>query len=447
MSGVRRWVRQRFSLPRSVIVLSMISFTVAVGFGVMLPVLPVFAQSFDVGAFEAAAVVSAFAFARLLSAPAVGPMINRFGERPVLTVGMFIVAASTAISALSQTYWEFLLWRAAGGLGSAMFTVSAMTLVLNTVSPQLRGRASGLYMGGFLLGGMAGPGIGGALSAISLTAPFFFYAGALVIAGLIGLVVLRSSGRERDGGADDTRPFRTVIRDPRYQAALVAGLGQGWNSFGVRSALVPILVVDVLHHEPTWTGVAFTVSAIVQTATLGPAGRFVDMLGRRPAILGAGLISAAGMLGVAFAPNVWVLIIALSVYGVGAAFLGTAPAAAVGDAAGGRSGTPVAVFSMVTDLGAILGPLVGGWIADQGSYALGFGVGAGILLLGSLMALRMPKGAPHADTPAAPAPSDPEDLTGPAAATVVDELPATLDEDGLATAPVQPAPRPHDEDG
>ena len=81
-----------------------------------------------------------------------------------------------------------------------------------------------------------------------------------------------------------------------------------------------------------------------------------------------------------FAPNIWLLIVALCVYGVAAAFLGTAPAAAVGDAAGGRGGTAVAVFSMCSDIGAIIGPLVAGLLADHISYPAAFAVGALLML-------------------------------------------------------------------
>ncbi|GAA4431760.1 MFS transporter [Georgenia halophila] len=390
----RRLMHGRTALPRSVFVLASISFTVAVGFGVMLPVLPVFAKSFGVGTFAASAVVSAFAFARLVAAPGVGPLLSRTGEKPILVAGILIVAVSTAASALAASYVQFLIFRGVGGIGSAMFSVSGMTLLLNTVAPDLRGRASSFYMGGFLLGGMAGPAIGGLLAAISLRAPFFFYAGALVVAGAIGIVVLRSSDRHRSPDAAEVRPLRAVLRDPRFQAAAVAGLGQGWTSFGVRSALVPIMVVEVLHREPSWTAVAFTVSSVVQALLLGPAGRFVDVVGRRPAMIAAGLVGAGAIVGASFATNIWVLTIALSVYGAGAAFLSTAPPAAVGDAAGARSGTPVALFSMITDLGAIIGPLAAGWIAGHGSYPLAFGVGAVIMVGGSLLAVRMPGGPP-----------------------------------------------------
>lgn len=392
---VRGFFRGRRTLPRSVLVLASISFTVAVGYGVMLPVLPVFASSFGVTTFAASAVVSAFAFARLVTAPGVGPLLNRIGERPVLVAGILIVAASSAASALAASYLQLLVFRGLGGIGSAMFTVSGMTLLLNSVAPEVRGRASSLYMGGFLLGGMAGPAVGGALAAISLTAPFYFYAAALVVAGAIGALLLRSSGRGREEDGADVRPFHLVARDPRFQAAAVAGLGQGWTAFGVRSSLVPIMVVEVLHREPTWTAVAFTVSSVVQAIALGPAGRFVDSVGRRPALIAAGLLGAVAVVGASFATDIWVLTAALSVYGVAAAFLSTAPAASVGDAAGARSGTPVAVFSMITDLGAICGPLVAGWIADQGSYPLAFGVGAVIMIAGSALALRMPSGRPE----------------------------------------------------
>ena len=138
------------------------------------------------------------------------------------------------------------------------------------------------FSGGFLIGGITGPAIGAVLSAISLTAPFFFYAGTLVVAGTVGLVLLRSrSVKPEDETAASLVPFRTVIRDARYQAACFSNLAQGWTSFGVRSSLVPVLVVELLHRPASWTGIAFAIAAVAQTITVGTAGRFTDTVGRR----------------------------------------------------------------------------------------------------------------------------------------------------------------------
>ncbi|MGO1975143.1 MAG: MFS transporter [Propionibacteriaceae bacterium] len=401
VSSAKRWVRSRSALPRDVLVLGMISFCVAVGFGVVVPVLPVFARSFGVNNFAVGAVISSFALLRLATSPFVGRLINRFSERTILAIGIFIVAVSSGLVGFAESYPQLLALRAAGGIGSAMFSVSALTLLLNSVPFNLRGRASGVFQGGFLLGGMAGPAIGGLLAAISLTAPFFFYALTLSAAGTVGLMLLHRPDRSgATAKPEPPVPFSVVARDPRFQAACLTNFAQGWSSMGVRSALVPVLVVEVLHRTASWTGIAFAVAAVAQTIALAPAGRFVDTIGRRPAMIAGGALAAVAIAIVPFAPNIWLLMVVLCLYGVAAAMLGTAPAAAVGDAAGGRSGTPVAVFSMFSDVGAILGPLAAGFLADQVSYPVAFGVGAAILVLGSVVSIRMPRST----NPAEPAP-------------------------------------------
>src|SRR4029079_7360926 len=168
-------------------------------------------------------------------------------------------------------------------------------------------------------------------------------------------------------------------------------LAQGWTSYGVRSSLVPVLVVEVLHRPASWNGVSFAIAAVVQTIALAPARKVVDPVGRRPAMIIGGTLGGLSIAAVPFATNIWLLIVALCVFGVAAAFLGTAPAATVGDAAGGRTGTAVAVFSMCADIGAIVGPLVAGWLADSFSYPVAFTAGAALLLAGALASARMPR--------------------------------------------------------
>jgi MFS family permease len=374
-------------------VLGVIAFFVMLGFGVVVPVLPVYVRSFGVGYLEVGAVVSAFAVMRLVANPFVGKLIDLLGERVVLAVGIGIVALSSALVGLADNYPAVLLLRGAGGIGSAMFSVAAMTLLLATTEPAVRGRAVGFYQGGFLIGGMAGPAVGGLLSGISLHAPFFFYAGTLVVAGAVGLALLKRRTRDPDAVPEPPRPFRQVLRDRGYQSALLASLAQGWSAMGVRSALVPVLIVEVLHEKPAITGIAFAVAAVAQTLALAPAGRFVDTVGRKPAIIGAFAVGALVMLAIPLVSSIWLLIVLLSVYGVAAAFMGTAPAAAVGDAAGARGGQPVAVFQAVADAGAIVGPLAAGLLVDAFGYEAAFASAAILMGAAALFALRMPRRA------------------------------------------------------
>jgi len=387
-TGVSRKPR----LSRDVVVLGVIAFFVMVGFGVVVPVLPVYVRSFGVGNAEVGAVVSAFALLRFVSSPFCGRLIDWAGERAILSIGIGIVALSSGLVGIAQNYPQLLILRGIGGIGSAMFTVSAMTLLIGSTSTAMRARSIGFYQGGFLIGGMTGPALGGLLATISLSAPFFFYAGTLAVAGVVGILLLRprTVAPSTESGTTVSIPFREVLRDRGFRAACVANFAQGWTSFGVRNSLVPVLIVEVLHGPSTWTGVAFAFSAVAQAIALAPAARFIDTVGRKPAIVGAFAIAAVTIAAVPFVTSFWALTALLCVYAVAAAFMGTAPAAAVGDVAGASGGRPVAVFSMFSDFGAIIGPLVAGFLADTVSYPVAFAVGAVFFLGASAYALRMP---------------------------------------------------------
>lgn len=369
-------------MPRDVWVLSLVAFLVMVGFGVLVPVLPVFARSFGVNQFAVGAVLSAFALARLLTTPFCARINRILGERTALGIGIGIVALSTAAAGLAQNYWQLLALRGLGGIGSAMFSVSAMVLLLAASPAELRGRASAMFSGGFLLGGMAGPAVGGIFAAISLRAPFFFYAFTLVLAGTAGLALLRTrSAVPIDHHGESTLTLRGALRQGRYQAACLANFASGWQAQGARSALVPLLVVEMLDRPASWTGIAFAVAAVVQGVALAPVGRAVDRWGRRPILVGALLLCAASGATLPLAPDIVWLTVALCVFGVGAAGLATAPTAIVGDVTGGGGGTPVAVFQMHADLGAIIGPLAAGALADQFGFWMAFGVGSVLMAL------------------------------------------------------------------
>lgn len=373
--------------------LGVIAFFVMVGFGVVVPVLPVYVRSFGVGNAEVGAVVSAFALLRFISSPFCGRLIDLAGERAILSIGIGIVALSSGLVGIAQNYPELLVLRGIGGIGSALFTVSAMTLLIGSTSTAMRARSIGFYQGGFLIGGMTGPALGGLLATISLTAPFFFYAGTLAAAGVVGMLLLRPRTVALPSESGNTIAhisFRTVLRDRGFRAACVANFAQGWTSFGVRNSLVPVLIVEVLRGPSAWTGIAFAFSAVSQTLALAPAARFIDTVGRKPAIVGSFAVAAVTIAAVPFVTSFWALTALLCLYGVAAAFMGTAPAAAVGDAAGGQGGRPVAVFSMFSDFGAIIGPLVAGFLADTVSYPVAFAVGAMFFVGASAYALRMP---------------------------------------------------------
>ena len=388
-------------LPPEVAILSSVSFTVALGYGIVAPGIPNFARQFGVSTAAAASVISAFALLRIIGALPAGRLVDRFGEHRTMATGIAIVAVSSVLAGFSGSFGQLIALRGIGGLGSAMFSVGAQTLLLRSVPSDLRGRASGLYTGGFLLGGISGPAIGGLVAAWSLRAPFFIYGGMLLVPAGIAAVRLRDSGRPEAGGKRRTqRPLAEIIgalRSRAYRAAASANLADGFAVMGIRSAIVPLFVRDVLHESATWTGIGFLVVAALNAATLLPGGRFADTLGRRPVIVAGCLISGASMVMLALLPGMWGFLAALAVLGLGSGLLDVAPSAMIGDilggpgGRGGQGGTVVASYQMAGDIGTVAGPVAVGFLVDSVSYDAAFFLAAAVLGLAALAGLIAPE--------------------------------------------------------
>ena len=222
--------------PREVGVLVFASFFVAVGFGIIAPTIPLFAKSFGVNNAQVGSIISAFALARFASGLVAGKLVDKFGERLVYTVGIAFVAISSFAAALAQTYEQLLIFRSAGGLGSSMFSVAAGSIILRAVRDDQRARAQSLYNGSFLVGMMAGPVIGGFLTAISLRAPLLVYAFLLVVASVAGGFLLRNSvlaARPTEKSTAVKTSMRDALAMKPYVIALMISFVTAWVLFGM----------------------------------------------------------------------------------------------------------------------------------------------------------------------------------------------------------------------
>jgi MFS family permease len=385
-------------LPSEVWVLVAVSFVIAVGFGILAPALPTFAASFGVGITAASVVISAFAFMRVVFAPLSGRLVAMFGERPVYVWGILIVAVSTGVCAFATTYWQLLVFRSLGGIGSTMFTVSAIALLVRLTPPSMRGRATGLWATSFLMGNIAGPLVGGGLIAVSLRAPFVVYAASLLLAAFVGWFFLRRStlaAPDRTSGVPAVT-VREALRHRTYVAALASSLANGWMVFGVRISLIPLFVVEALRSDEGVAGISLAVFAAGNAAVLLLSGRLADAVGRKPLVLVGLVVSGCGTIWLGYTDGVPAFLAASLVAGLGAGVLNPPQNAAVADIIGSerRGGPVLATFQMAADIGAITGPIATGVIADRLSYQAAFGLTGLIAMLASLMWLRAPETLP-----------------------------------------------------
>ena len=380
--------------PREVGVLVFASFFVAVGFGIISPTLPLFARSFGVNHAQVGAILAAFAFARFATGLISGKLVDHFGERLVYSFGIGFVSITSFAAGFAQSYEQLLIFRAVGGFGSSMFSVAAGSILLRAVDDDHRARAQSLYNGSFLVGMMAGPVVGGALSGFSLRAPMIIYGFLLIGASASGAFLLRNSTLAAKPTATQERntiTLRSALALKPYRSALIISFITSWVLFGMSRSILPLFMVEEIKVSPSFMGLGFTISTVINGIFLMKAGKLSDINGRRySAVIGTSFLTLF-ILALALTTEPWMFLAASVIVGFGGAFLSTTPSAIVGDVLEGKGGQVIGLFHMAGDACAMVAPLILGAIADGYGYRPAFLVSAALMLVAVAVSIKLPE--------------------------------------------------------
>lgn len=369
-------------IPGEIWVLVASAFIIALGYGIIAPIIPQFAASFGVGMAAAGAVVSVFAGTRLIFAPASGSLIDAIGSRKVYLTGLVVVAVTTALVAIAQEYWHIIALRAIAGFGSTMFTVSAMGLIVKLAPKQIRGRASSAYASGFLFGNILGPVLGSALSVLGMRWPFVIYGATVLLAAFVVWWRMPKGIGSKQPKNSNLPPmqFKEAFRTKAYRAALTSGFANGWSNFGVRVAIVPLFAAAAFDNGAAIAGFALGAYAAGNAIALQFSGNLADNIGRKPMIIAGLVINGIFTAIFGFAHQFVLLMIASAIAGFGSGMFNPAQQAVLADVVGNeRSGGKVlANFQMAMDFGVILGPILIGLAAEH------FGFGPAFIICGAI---------------------------------------------------------------
>lgn len=390
-------------LPREVWILSWANIMVALGYGVISPAMPTFARTFGVTITAVTFLVTAFSVSRLCFAPISGLLVQRLGERRIYIAGLLIVGLATAACAFSQDYWQLLFYRVLSGIGSTMFYVSALGLMIHISPPDARGRVAGLFTTSFMLGAVGGPAVGGLAAGWGLTAPFIFYGVAMLGVAMVLFFGLRHSELAAPSApTQSTVTMREALRSRAYLSALLSNFAMGWSAFGLRVALVPLFVSDVMHRGVGITGVVLAAFAAGNALAVIPSGYLSDRVGRRTLLILGLAVSGVATAWLGAISSLPAFLVVSCVTGVTTGIFMSPLQAAVADILGSeaRAGTPVAAVQMSSDLGAIIGSMTVGWVAEQLSYGWDFVISGVVLLIAAVGWVVAPETRRALDLPA-----------------------------------------------
>lgn len=379
--------REQPKIPKEIWVLVAAFFLVALGYGLIAPLLPQFVVSFDVGMAAAGAVISIFSVSRLIFATGAGVLADKFGVRRIYITGILLVAINTGLISIAQEYWQILLLRFLAGIGSTMFTVSAMGLIVKLAPPEIRGKCSATYATSFLLGSILGPLVGSALAFLGFRWPFFIYGIGLCAAAAVVWLLMPKTNTSANQSADNAQfTYGEAFRDSAFRSVLVSNFAHGWVNMGVRVAVIPLFAAAVFADSGAAAGYALAAYAAGNAVVLQFSGRLSDRIGRKPMIMTGFAASTLCVALYSTADTLWLLIILSSLSGAAAGIAVPAQQATLADVIGNdRSGGKVlAGFQMSMDLGMIFGPLAIGAVADNWGFTWAFFGSAAVAALAFL---------------------------------------------------------------
>ena len=366
------------------------------GFGAVIPVLPLYAQSFSVSQAAIGATVAVYGLARVLLGVPTGALADRLGRRGTLAIGGAVSALGNLWCAAAESYAELLAARLMAGAGAGVVLTAGLIVLADITTTANRGRAMAIYQGVFLFAVGIGPFPGGYLAeTFGHEAPFLVYGVAGVLAALLAWFRVAETRRLAvaatvASGAGARPPLlaqlRTLATHPGFLLVCGIGFGNALARTGALFSVVPILAQQRLALSATATGFGLALGSVLGLAVTYPGGALADRYGRKTVIVPATILTAAAMLCFAAAPNYAVFLLACALWGTASAAAGATPTAYAADSAPpGMNAAAMGAYRMLSDAGYVLGPLLLGALADSGGLDAAFWAAACVLVAAALL--------------------------------------------------------------
>jgi MFS family permease len=384
-----------------------LAFVVMVGFGLVLPTLPLFARSFGVGYAQAGLFVSATGVTRLLFDLVGGPLIDRIGERLSGAIGLGVMAVCALLTALAPTFGIALLFWGVGGAGTSIFFAAQYSYLLKVAPKRSVARTLGIFYGAFNAGIIAGGAVGGFVAdGFGLAAPLFAYSGLLVIAALLYLrfivdpVSQRAVDPSGEGMADREAAYQRGIfarlgelfRTGGFITAIVLNFAYMWFVASIFDTLVPLFGADSLGLSRSGIGGMFAIAIATEFMVLYPAGTIADRRGRKIVLIPSFIALAVITASLGMSPSVLVFAIGMGVLGLASGFAGVPPAAVLSDVVPeSSSGLGVGAYRFAGDLAFVLGPVLTGASVAAFGFRTAFVLASIPLLVAFATVVRTPE--------------------------------------------------------
>ena len=376
------------SVSRPLFIIFLTIFVNLIGFGIIIPLLPFYAETFGASPVVIGLLFAVFSVCQLAAAPVLGELSDRHGRRPVLIFSLAGTVVSFVMLAVAHSLTMLFLARIVDGLSGGNIS-TARAYVADITEPQDRARAYGLIGAAFGLGFILGPALSGVLVHVSYTAPI--WAAAIITLAATGVAWLWLPETVHRAHAGTGNPFRflpALVRRAGLRRMLAIDFVY-WFAFAIFQTTFALFAARRFGFDASRTGYFFSafgvLGALVQGFCIRPVARRLG--DKRTFVLG--LVSAiAGLVAAALAPSVVWLSVALVPLALGIGFGHPTVASLVSRAArGDEQGRVQGAAGALESLGRTVGPVWGNASLQHLGEATPYLSAAGLLVVTLMMAI------------------------------------------------------------
>ncbi len=372
-----------------------------VGFGIVIPVLPLYAERYGASGFQIGLLVATFSACQFFFAPVIGRLSDRFGRRPVLLVSVLGAAVGFFIMGWAVALWMLFLGRLIDGISGADIG-TAQAYMADITSPEERSKSMGMIGAAIGAGFVFGPAIGGFMAGIDPAAPFFM-AGclALINALLIWLYLPESLHRDLRADRGRRQPLAAVLQHVQagVYVRVVLSYFLAICGFSVMTTVWALFLKHVYSYDAQRAGYLFAYIGVIGVIMQGGVLRRLLHRGKgeKMLVLVGCLILAAATAWLPVTASLTTLMLASAGIAIGNSLitpvLNGLASRTVDPAWQGRA---LGILQSGGSLGRVVGPILGGWLltlgpaAGPGYATLALFTSAGVVLLALLVVATLP---------------------------------------------------------
>ncbi len=357
-----------------------------VGFGMVFPLLPFYAQHFNANETTIGLLAASYAIAQFLLAPIWGRLSDRFGRRPILIAGTFGLSLAFAMFGFANNLTLLFISRILQGAFSAAALAATQAYVADVTTKESRIKGMGYLGASFAMGFIFGPGLGGILSNINFSFPFFVAAVLAIINFFSILIFLPESLTKK---AEQLIIHEGLLNVKHMYIGLKGGLGALfilaflWSyALTNNEVAVPLFGSENLNLSASAIGLFFSaqgvLAALVQAVLIY---KITHYLGEHKTVILGLMVMAIGLFLVPFAKTSWVLLFFMIIMTLGSSMTRPTLATLVSKGTKEGQGTTMGIFASFESLGRVLGPLLGGYLFSAFGFHSPFTVSAVLILV------------------------------------------------------------------